>query len=198
MIRSNLSTRPFYNERLATLLLWGVVAVVGVATAGNLARLASLTARQRALGAEVAEREATARSLAEQTAALRAATDRDEVARIVARAEEANDIIAQRMFSWTEFFNQIETTIPPDVMLLAVRPTRERGVNGVAMTLLGRDVEAIDTFMERLEATEAFAGILSVEEQITDDGMYRAVVRGQYMPGAALPAGPSATGGASR
>ena len=49
--------------------------------------------------------------------------NQDELAASWSRAaQEANALIDQRTFSWTELFNQIEATLPPDVMLTSVRP----------------------------------------------------------------------------
>ena len=57
---------------------------------------------------------------------------------MVNEAEEANALIDQRTFSWTEFFNLIESTLPPDVMLSAVRPSFKDGITRVNMFVLGR------------------------------------------------------------
>ena len=46
-------------------------------------------------------------------------------------AREANRLIDQRTFSWTEFFNHIEETLPPDVMLTSVRPIFNDGVTTI-------------------------------------------------------------------
>ena len=45
---------------------------------------------------------------------------------VAAAAKEANDLIEQRTFSWTALFNQLEATLPDDVMLIGVQP----GVQG--------------------------------------------------------------------
>ena len=38
-------------------------------------------------------------------------------------ARQANELIDRRTFSWTDLFNQFETTFPDDVRITAVRPT---------------------------------------------------------------------------
>ena len=49
--------------------------------------------------------------------------------------------------------------------------------------MIGKRVDDIDAFMNRLEATDAFKGVLSRSEELTEQGMYRAVLNGRYKPG---------------
>src|SRR5262249_30232298 len=107
----------------------------------------------------------------------------------------------QRTFSWTEFFNQIEATIPPDVMLTSVRPSFKDGVTNVSMVVLGRRAADVDEFVEKLEGTGAFEDVLTANSELTDDGLQRATIHSQYVgnipePEAAAPA--SAPPGSTR
>lgn len=182
MLRTNLSTRPFYNERLVHGLL-GVAAllVVGL-TALNAYQVWSLSSRLNAGTSRAAADEARARSLRNEAARLRSSIDPEDLKAVVAAAEEANAIIDRRTFSWTALFNQIEDTVPSDVMLVSVQPQIEKGRITVGMVVVGKSVEAIDAFMERLEATKHFADVLSLEEVVEDDGTYKASLTGQYLP----------------
>ncbi|MFN8057542.1 MAG: hypothetical protein U0Q12_00140 [Vicinamibacterales bacterium] len=194
MLRTNLSTRPFYNERLVTVVLAAVGVAVAVASAFNARALVSLTQRQSALGQTLAASEAHIKEVQQQTAAVRASIDDKERLVVGGRAAEVNAVIDLRVFSWTDFFNRIEATIPPDVMLVAVRPSTGKDAGLVSMTVLGKTVSGIDTFMERLESTATFEGLLSREEQATEDGMYRAVLEGRYVAKAVEPStAPTAT-----
>jgi hypothetical protein len=96
-------------------------------------------------------------------------------------AEEANALIDQRTFSWTEFFNQIEATIPPDVMLTSVRPSFKDGVTSVSMVVLGRRAADVDEFVEKLEGTGAFENVLAANSELTDDGLQRATIHSEYV-----------------
>ena len=40
---------------------------------------------------------------------------------------------------------------------------------------------AIFAFIEQLEATGAFADVLPIEEEMTDEGMYRTILLGRYV-----------------
>ena len=51
MLRTNLSTRPFYSERLATLVVGAIALVVLVLTIVNTMQLLGLTSQRRELRA---------------------------------------------------------------------------------------------------------------------------------------------------
>jgi len=190
VIRSNLSTRPFYNERAAHLALVLVAVAVVAVTAFNVQRLISLSAQNTELSTRIARDEAAAADLTRKADAVRQSTNRRELEAVAAAAREANDLIDQRTFSWTAFFNLIETTLPPDVMLTAVRPQIRAGVVTLTMGVVGRRTDDIDAFMAALEQTKAFEGLLPRQEEVTEEGLHRAVLIGRYVghpEGAAAP-----------
>ncbi len=181
MLRSNLSTRPFYNERGVH---WGLAVaalVVAAVTVFNARDLVTLSARNTALAAGIARDETAARDLAREADTIRQSLDRAELEAVTQAAREANDLIDQRIFSWTAFFNVIETTLPPDVMLTSVRPRIQQGVVTITINVVGRQTEDLDLFMSALEETGAFADLLPRQEEIGDDGMHRAVLTGRYL-----------------
>ena len=181
MLRTNLATRPFYNERLAQAAL-GLAAVVGLAIlAAGVVRLVDLARLNRDLETRMDRAARDTAVLAARAAeAQRAATSRDVTA-LAEATREANTLITQRVFSWTDFFNRIETTLPPDVMVTEVRPEIEPGTVDVAMGVLGRSLDAISRFVTSLETSGAFIGVLNRQVELTEDGMYRAVLRGRYL-----------------
>ncbi|MDP6581391.1 MAG: hypothetical protein QF681_12120, partial [Vicinamibacterales bacterium] len=133
MLRTNLATRPFYNERAVYMALV-VVAVVGLAVMASLvlqivdlsARNTELTARAERAGREGAE-------LSAQAAEIQRTVSPQALDEVAAAAREANLLIDQRVFSWTAFFNRIEVTLPSDVMMTEVRPDIEPGTIEVTM-----------------------------------------------------------------
>jgi Tfp pilus assembly protein PilN len=192
MLRSNLSTRPFYNERLIHLLIaLGGVIILAV-TVGNVGRLVGLSRRNTALSREIGRDRGEAQRLAADAAQVRRGLDQQELALVAAAAREANVLIDQRTFSWTAFFNHIEATLPPDVMLTSVRPTVDGTEARVSMMVVGRMSEDIDEFMEKLEATGLFEDILPRQQDRTDDGLQRSLLDARYVPGAAEPERPAA------
>ena len=181
MIRTNLATRPFYNERIVHLGLLAVAVVSSILLVVGGVRFRALASEHVAL-TDAAERdEQRASEIQLQTVALQREAGTEEIELLTTAATEANQIIDQRVFSWTEFLNLIEATLPDDVRLTALRPTVDaRGVT-VSIGLIGRSVTAIFAFIEQLEATGAFADVLAREEEMTDDGMYRTILVGRYV-----------------
>ena len=181
MLRTNLATRPFYNERAIYLIL-GVVAVAGVvALLASVLQLMDLTRRNRELAARADE---TARSMDELTArtsAVQRKVSDDELTVVADATREANTLIDQRVFSWTGFFNRIETTLPADVMMTEVRPDIAPGSVEVTMGVLGRRLDDIRDFVMALEESGAFEQVLNRQVELTEDGMYQAVLRGRYL-----------------
>lgn len=185
MLRTNLSTRPFYNERLVQALLAVAALLVIGLTALNAYQVWTLSTRFGERTGRAQTDEARARALRAEATKLRTSINPDDLKAVVAAAEEANAIIDRRTFSWTALFNQIEDTVPSDVMLVSVQPQIEKGRITVGMVVVGKSVEAIDTFMEHLEATKHFTDVLSLEEVVEDDGTYKASLTGEYLPAAA-------------
>ena len=182
MLRINLSTRPFYNERVVhlVLVLLGLVAttIMGVGAY----HLVALSRSSTELIATSEANENQAADIAAQVNTMRQGINDSDLKALAGAASEASGLIARRRFSWTQFFNRLEGTLPPSVMLTSVRPEIEPDVVNVSLEVLGSKVEHINTFIEQLEATGAFADILAREEELTDNGMYRASIRGQYLP----------------
>ncbi len=184
MLRTNLATRPFYNERIARAAL-GVAAVLASAMlAGGVVRLVDLAGRNGDLNARMDQAARTAADLAARATEAQRAVTPQELAALADATREANTLITQRTFSWTDFFNRIETTLPPDVMVTEVRPDIEPGMVEVAMGVLGRRLESINRFVTALETSGAFIDVLNRQVELTEDGMYRAVLRGRYLESA--------------
>ena len=55
-------------------------------------------------------------------------------------------------------------------MLTSITPSIGPDGATVRLTVLGRTVEAIDTFIERLEATTRFENVQPSSEMVTEDG----------------------------
>jgi hypothetical protein len=192
MLRTNLATRPFYNERLVHWLIGAAAVLVVAFTAFNVSEYLRLSGRQGGLEADAARDEAMARTLTARAAEARRRIDAKSLESISAQAAEANGIIDARTFSWTALFDDIEATLPPTVMLTAITPSIGPDGATVRLTVLGRTVEAIDTFIERLEATTRFEDVQPSSEVVTEEGLFQTLVTGRYLtaPPAATPAVP--------
>jgi Tfp pilus assembly protein PilN len=201
LLRTNLSTRPFYNERAVHLLLALAGLVVMALTAFNAIRVVSLSRQNTDLSSLIDRDHDEAERLTRDAQRTRAAINQDELEATAESAARANSLIDQRTFSWTALFNHLEATLPPDVMLTAVRPNFTGNVTTINMTVLGRRTEDIDEFMEKLEATGAFEDVLPAQQDTTDDGLHRLQLETVYTgakPEAAAPSGASPAAAASQ
>lgn len=183
MLKTNLSTRPFYNLRAVRALLGGVALAVLALTLFNVVQLVRLTTSQDTLGARAADAEREAARLRADAARIRAQINPQELQVVAAAAREANAIIDQRAFSWTDLLTQFEATLPPDVRITTVQPRLENtGEFIVAVGVQARRSEDLDAFIEALETDGGFREVLSVQEQTGNTGLIQAVVQGRYVP----------------
>lgn len=180
MLRTNLSTRPFYNERAVHLLLALAAVIVLALTAFNAIRIIALSRQNTELSSLINRDHDEAQRLTREAQRIRAGINQAELEATARGAELANGLIDQRTFSWTEFFNHIEETLPPDVMLTSVRPSFTDNVTTIQMTVLGRRSEDLDEFMEKLEGTGAFDSVLPAQRDTTDEGLDRLLLQTVY------------------
>lgn len=189
MIRTNLSTRPFYNERLVHIWLAALALVVLAASAFNVSRVIRYSRSDTQLATQASRDEARAGDLRQQAAQLRSSVDPRQVDFASADARQANDLIDRRTFSWTELFNRFETTLPDDVRITAVKPKVERD-RGIVLTInvVARGVDDVNTFIENLEVSGAFANVRPVEEHPDEQGMLESILEAVYVPSEGKPA----------
>lgn len=189
MIRTNLATRPFYNERAVHLMLAFVTILVVAATIFNVTRVVQLKQRDSGLSTQASRDETRAAQLRSEAARLRATIDPKQIEFVTTEARKANDLIDRRTFSWTELFNRFETTLPEDVRITSVRPKVDtaKGTT-LTITVVARTVEDVYQFMANLEATGAFSNVLPVGDSFNDAGLLDTILQASYTP--------SATGGA--
>jgi Tfp pilus assembly protein PilN len=186
VIRTNLATRPFYNERAVHLWLAVAAGVLALTTACNVSRVLTYARSDTRLQVQAGRDEDRARELRANAAKLRTTVDNKQVERATGEAREANELIDRRTFSWTELLNRFETTLPADVRITSVRPriSRDRQIE-INVTVLARGVNDVHQFMENLEETQAFADILSRSERINEEGQLEAGLEMRYAPTAA-------------
>jgi Tfp pilus assembly protein PilN len=181
MLHTNLSTRPFYNARAVQTILGVLALIVLAVTLFNVAQIVRLTLQQRSLSARAVQAERDAQRLRSEAVVIRGRIDPKELTVVAGQAREANAIIDQRTFSWTELFETFEATLPADVRITAVKPRLEQdGTFYVGMTVEARRAEDVDAFVEALEKSNAFHDVLPNEEQLSEDGLLEAVIDGVY------------------
>jgi hypothetical protein len=183
VIRTNLSTRPFYNERIVNLWLLILTLVVVAATAANIVRVRYDSGSNTELASQAQQDEARATELRRTALQLRASIDVKQVAAVSGDAREANDLIDRRTFSWTALFNRFEMTLPDDVRITGVQPTLDRDHRiMLTVTVLAKSVNDVTEFMSRLDETGAFRDLFSTQERPNEDNQIESVLQMLYVP----------------
>jgi hypothetical protein len=198
VLRTNLSTRPFYNDRAIHFAIGVAAVLIAALTIWNIISVISLSKQNTELSTRVNRDRAEAEQLTKMAGEIRGRMNKDELQLVVDEAREANALIDQRTFSWTAFFNHLEATMPPDVMLTSVRPKVDKGTTSITMGVLGRRAEDIDEFIEKLEATGAFEDVVPVQQDRTDEGLRRVSIQAIYTATTEPPAPDPAVEGATK
>jgi len=196
MIRTNLSTRPFYNERLVRLGLIVFLLVVAAATAFNVTRVVRYSRSDTQLSERAARDEARAADLRKSAVRLRATVDPKQIEFASLEARQANDLIDRRTFSWTEIFNLFESALPDEVRITSFRSKIEKGQIVLTITIVARGAEDVSSFMDNMERTGVFSQVgASLEERMNDQGQLQASLETIYLPTVGHAAGRVGAGG---
>ena len=182
MLRGNLSSRPFYNDRLVTLALLLVAAVALALTWFNVREIMALSAQRSELAGRIRQYDTQAARFRDDAARVQKSVDRQVLQYLAGATREANILIDERTFSWTMFFGVLEKALPLDVHLVSVAPKTEHGNFRVVMILVARRADDLDQFVQALQDTGAFYDVLPHAQQRNDDGTYGATVESSYYP----------------
>jgi Tfp pilus assembly protein PilN len=191
VLRTNLSTRPFYNERAIHALAAAAAVILLAVTAWQIVRVVGLSRKKTELNAAIERYRQETAQRTNEAAQIRRGIDQKELAIVSAAAQEANDLIEQRTFSWTELFNHLQATLPNDVMLTSIAPDFKEGIT-LNVDMQGKTPEDIEAFWGRLEKTGAFHDIVWSNVLVTEQGFRRVQMRAAYTPTAAAPETPPA------
>jgi hypothetical protein len=186
VIRGNLATRPFYNDRVVRVALLGLAVLGLAATVFSVVRVVQLSRRDTQMLARAAGDEARATDLTAQAARLRTTVDPRVLDAASTDAQQANELIDRRTFSWTDLLNQFEATQPDDVRIATMRPKLDtkRGIV-VTVVVFGKTVDDINLFIDRLEETKAFSQLQKLDERLDEQNQLQATIEGVYRPRAA-------------
>lgn len=198
MLRTNLSTRPFYNDRAVKTVLasFGVLAIALMFF--NVYEIIRLRQQSQEARETVTRNDEEASDLRQKAQLIRQSIDRVKLDAVQTAAREANLLIDRRTFSWTELLNHFQTTLPPEVRIAGVMPQIDsNGRRLVQISVFSRRAEDLEEFMDALEKTGAFTGVLPRSEQPDEAGVMRSELQAYYTPvsdrAAAL--APGASGG---
>ena len=188
MLRTNLSTRAFYNDRAVRAALAALALVALALTAFNISEIVRLRTQSSDRRQTIARNDQQASEMRDKAVRIRQSIDREKLNAVQLAAREANMLIDRRAFSWTELLNQFQSTLPPDVRIGRVSP--QVGTDGrmlVAITVYSRRIEDLDGFMDALQNTRSFSEVLSRSDDPQEDGTLHSEVQAYYHP----PEGPS-------
>ena len=193
MLRTNLSARPFYNERLTSF----VIAVAGVAAIVIavicVQQIVSLSADRTRLNGQIARDQAASSRADTETVALQRAINNTALKGLALSTQQANALIDERTFSWTVFFGLVEKTLPNDVRVLSVAPLIDKNGVLVMLTVVSKRPDDLAAFIDSLQRTGAFYDVLPRQEDSTEDGMRRTIVEARYLPPRTQAAPPAAS-----
>jgi hypothetical protein len=180
MLRGNLASRPFYNERLVTLaIVLGVVAVLAL-TAFNASQILALSRQRAAFKADQARDDGEAATVNQATLSVQKSVDQVRLAALARQTREANDLIDERTFSWTIFLDHIEKTLPIDARLMSVAPRVNRGEFEIGMSVNARKFEDLEDFVDKLLATGVFYDTIAGTTNQNDDGTFTGGIMTRY------------------
>jgi Tfp pilus assembly protein PilN len=189
VIRTNLATRPFYNERAVYLALLLVAVIAVAATIFNVTQVVQLSQRDTRLATQASRDESSADDLRQRATKLRATVDPRVLETASVDAKQANELIDRRTFSWIDLVNRLEMTLPDDVRINAIRPRLDpkRGTV-LSLVITARSVDDVNMFIANLDASGAFSELEKKEERVDEQNQLLAALESVYTPDGARPA----------
>jgi len=162
----NLSTRPFPAYRLINLIL--LVAFIAVAAVSAWQVYGFM--HYSGLSAGIRQQEQDARIEAEELTRRRSQLETQmSTPAAAARLSEIgylNKLISRKAFSWTQVFATLEKLTPPNVRLASIRPEfADNGPIVMRMNVRGQNIAAVSEFIDALEKSDAFEGVVVSVEQ---------------------------------
>jgi hypothetical protein len=180
VLRTNLSTRPFYNERIVHAVAAIAAILLLAITAAQVVRVVRLSRLKTELNGYIKRDKAEAELRTNEAAGIRRGLDQAQLTLVASEAKEANQLIERRTFSWTQLLNYLTETLPNDVMLTAIRPDFQEGGTQISMEIQGRGGDEIDKFWENLEKTGAFHDIEWSGLNVSEEGIHRVQMTAIY------------------
>jgi hypothetical protein len=151
-------------------------------TVFNVIQLISLTRERRVLNSHIERDRGEAARISARADAIQRTVDRPRLQLLAESTREANALIDQRTFSWTEFLGLIEKTLPRDVRLIGVSPRVEKGEFKIAMRVVARTSDDVAKFADGLTGTGYFYDVIPLETQRNDDDTDTLTLVAGYLP----------------
>lgn len=183
MLRGNLASRPFYNERLVSFALVLVAMAVVALTVFNVSRLLSLSAQGAELDRQVEQNRAEAERVRADATSTQQTIDGQTLQGLVVGTREANALIDRRTFSWTAFFDVVEDVLPFDVRLVAVAHREEDDADLVlVLNVVAKSDDDLNDLIRGMLGSGVFYDVLPAEKTRNDDNTWNAIIETGYLP----------------
>jgi len=170
MIRAlelNLATRPFRNNAPIWAGLAAATLAVAAFGAWNVMTWRDATRKLASLEADIGSTERRMADLDRREAEAQIGIKEFDVKILQVQSEKVNDIILRRGLSWTRLFNTLETVVPYEVKMTAIRPnygTREAALaNREGSTVAGTVPIDLEGIAQSFEAFLEFERSLIVD-----------------------------------
>ena len=181
-ISINLSSDPFRRERalnavyllLCVVLLFSLLVITGF--------ILHARAQASVVRADIQQEQSTLAALQQEQSRYARVLGRPTNADVFARNVFLNELIARRAVSWTRVFEDLQTVMPPDMQLEAIRlpqvPSQEKGgVNRVQldMNVGSHKPETIIALLKQLEGSPLFgsASVVSQTPPTQNDPLFK-------------------------
>jgi hypothetical protein len=183
MLKGNLSNRPFYNQRLISVVV-AILLIAGLGLAAfNGWELYSESKARADLRSRIVKDQSEATRIQREAETQHRLVDPKIMNALAANTREANALIDLRTFSWTIFFGLIEKAMPFDAKLVAVAPRIEKKEFKVQMSVASKTADDVAAFIKALESTGAFYDIVPGETTVNDqDATILTQVTTSYLP----------------
>jgi Tfp pilus assembly protein PilN len=179
----NLASQPFRRDRPMLI----ASAAAGVLLFALLCLLVSLNWMERgrlaAAHAGLAQMDARLRAVAAQQAKLDAVLRRPENAQVLEYSYLVNTLLYRKGISWTRIFSDLETVLPHNVRVIAIRPAvTEQNQIVLEMSVGAEETEPVLRFLMKLESSDLFGhfSVSSILPPSQSEPLYRYKINVNY------------------
>ena len=182
MLQTNLSTHPFYNERIVKSIL-AALAIAGLSfSIFNLISFVNLASTESKLSVEARKAEEDASRLRAETLDAQGVIESEDLEAVVQASREATELITRRSFSWSQLLSFVERSLPGTARLKSVRSRIEEDSFMVTFVVEARTVSGVASFIKSLEDTGNFKNTSPIEETRLEHDLIETIMESVYTP----------------
>ncbi len=184
-IHLNLAARPYRDYRP----VYAVVVVLSLLTAflmlNNVETYYRYIRETKSTRAKVAEVETQARIEKQKEESAKQRVEHLDLARLDQQTRFINAKLAERAFSWSRLFDELESILADDVRLVSVSPNfNEEGPIELQMDFEAKSGDGMITTINRMNTDPQFSDAFPRNETARDDGTYVFSLSARYRPDA--------------